>query len=29
MAFKYRYVCEVCGETAVLTEKEAFRQGWD
>lgn len=29
MAFKYRYVCEACGETAVLTEKEAFRQGWD
>ena len=29
MGFKYRYVCEVCGKTAVLTEEEAFQQGWD
>lgn len=26
---KYRYVCEVCGRTEILTPEEAYMTGWD
>ena len=26
---KYRYICEVCGKTEILTPEEAYLAGWD
>ena len=26
---KYQYICEVCGKTSVMTQDEAYQDGWD
>ncbi|MBQ9606959.1 MAG: hypothetical protein IJV16_07270 [Lachnospiraceae bacterium] len=26
---KYKYTCEICGKTAVMTPEEAHKTGWD
>ena len=26
---KFKYICEVCGKTAVLTQDEAYQSVWD
>lgn len=26
---KMKYVCEVCGNTEIMTPEEAYQEGWD